>query len=57
MRRMKAAVLEAPKRLVLKDVPVPSPRTDEVLIKVGACGICGRDVRYYFGENPWALHT
>ena len=54
---MKAAVLEAPYRLVLKEVPVPSPKPDEVLIKVGACGICGSDVRYYLGENPWALHT
>jgi len=58
MRRvMKAAVLEAPQKLVLKNVPVPQPRPDEVLIRVRACGICGSDVRYYLGENPWALHT
>jgi len=54
---MKAAVLEAPGRLVLKNVPIPSLNTDEVLVKVRACGICGSDVRYYLGENPWALHT
>ncbi|RLF19371.1 MAG: hypothetical protein DRZ82_06000 [Thermoprotei archaeon] len=56
-KRMKAAVLEAPQRLVLKEVPIPQLKEDEVLVKVGACGICGSDVRYYFGENPWALHT
>jgi len=22
-----------------------------------ACGICGSDVRYFSGENPWSLHT
>lgn len=56
-RRMKAAVLEAPGKLILKEVPIPRLKPDEVLIKVGACGICGSDVRYYLGENPWSLHT
>ena len=28
-----------------------------MIIKVGAAGICGSDVRYFLGENPWALHT
>lgn len=54
---MRAAVLEAPRRLVLKTVRTPKPGRGWVLIRVGACGICGSDVRYYMGENPWALHT
>ncbi len=29
----------------------------DVLIKVEACGICGSDLRYWEGDNPWALHT
>jgi len=28
----------------LKDIPIPVPKADEVLIKVGACGICGSDL-------------
>ena len=28
-----------------------------MIVRVEACGICGSDVRYYKGENPWALHT
>ncbi|GAI52208.1 unnamed protein product, partial [marine sediment metagenome] len=27
------------------------------IIKVRVAGICGSDVRYFLGENPWALHT
>lgn len=54
---MKAVILRRPYELELTQVPVPRPRFNEVLIKVGACGICGSDVRYYMGENPWALHT
>ena len=47
---MKAAVLEAIKRIVVKDVAVPVPRSDEVLIKVKACGMCGTDLKLYNGQ-------
>jgi L-iditol 2-dehydrogenase len=29
----------------------------DVLIKVEACGICGSDIHYLRGNNPWSLHT
>ena len=48
---MKAAVLEAVKKLVVKDIPVPKPKDDEVLIKVNCCGICGTDV-HLVERNP-----
>jgi threonine dehydrogenase-like Zn-dependent dehydrogenase len=50
MRMMKAMVLEAPKKLVYKDVPVPEINEDEVLIKVKYCGICGSDWGSYCGK-------
>ncbi|OGO80181.1 MAG: hypothetical protein A2Y21_03740 [Clostridiales bacterium GWC2_40_7] len=54
---MKAAVLEKPGMLTVKDIPLRTCSNDEVLIKVKSCGICGSDLRYFKGENPWALHT
>lgn len=30
------------------DVPMPRPGPDEVLLRLGAAGICGSDVHYYF---------
>lgn len=54
---MKAAVLKAPKQLVVEDIPVFPLDSNLVLVKVEACGICGSDIRYFNGENPWALHT
>ena len=55
---MKAVVLRGPRDLVLADVPRPKLRDENhVLIRVQACGICGSDLRYWAGENPWALHT
>lgn len=55
---MRAVVLTGPKKLTLMDVPLPALRADsEILVQVKVCGICGSDLRYYAGENPWALHT
>jgi 2-desacetyl-2-hydroxyethyl bacteriochlorophyllide A dehydrogenase len=54
---MKAVVLRGPFRIEMVELPRPAPREDEVLIRVKAVGICGSDVRYFLGENPWALHT
>ncbi len=55
---MKAVVLRTPKNLQLEDVPKPRlSGEDQVLVRVEACGICGSDLRYWAGENPWALHT
>ena len=55
---MRALVLREPRRLELVDVPRPRLTAPEhVLIEVRACGICGSDLRYWAGENPWALHT
>lgn len=39
------------------DVPVPQTPPGTELMRVRACGICGSDLRYFEGENPWAKHT
>jgi len=57
MRTMKAAVLRGKESLEVLDVPIFTPRYDEFLLKVKACGVCGSDIRYFKGENPWSLHT
>ena len=32
---------------ILKDIPIPEPEGDEVLIKVDAVAICGSDIALY----------
>jgi L-iditol 2-dehydrogenase len=55
---VKALVLRKAKAFELVDIPIPELKDDtEVLLRVEACGICGSDLRYWAGENPWALHT
>ncbi|MHA1230840.1 MAG: zinc-dependent alcohol dehydrogenase [Candidatus Helarchaeota archaeon] len=61
-KMMNTVVLEKPYKLSFKKIPLWDldifPNADEmVLLKVGACGVCGSDYRYYRGENPWAQHT
>jgi threonine dehydrogenase-like Zn-dependent dehydrogenase len=43
-------VLEKPRKMTLKEVPVPSVSSDEVLIKIKYCGICGSDWGAYIGK-------
>jgi threonine dehydrogenase-like Zn-dependent dehydrogenase len=55
---MKVILLRRPRQLELVDIPRPRlTEENHVLVQVRACGICGSDLRYYAGENPWALHT
>lgn len=44
---MKEAVLEDKRRFAIAEVPEPVLETDEVLIKVQCCGICGGDLHIF----------
>jgi threonine dehydrogenase-like Zn-dependent dehydrogenase len=48
---MKALILEEYNKLVYKDVPDPEIMTDEVLIRIKACGICGSDIHGLDGST------
>jgi 2-desacetyl-2-hydroxyethyl bacteriochlorophyllide A dehydrogenase len=54
---MKAVVLKGPRDLAVLDVPKMKPGPGQVVVRVSKCGICGSDVRYFHGENPWAKQT
>ena len=54
--------LPEPFKLEIREVDVEKlfgnpPRSDMCIVETKACGICGSDVSYYKGRNPWALHT
>ena len=48
---MKAGVFYSKKDLRIEEIPKPSPKAGEVLIKVKACGICGTDVHIFNGDK------
>src|SRR5512133_1295063 len=48
---MRAMLLEAPgSPLVMRKVPVPQPGEGQVLLRVGACGVCRTDLHIVDGD-------
>ncbi|MCX8162713.1 MAG: zinc-dependent alcohol dehydrogenase family protein [Candidatus Bathyarchaeota archaeon] len=47
---MKAARIYAPLSLRMEDIDQPSIGSEDVLIKVEACGVCGTDIHIYEGK-------
>jgi L-iditol 2-dehydrogenase len=48
---MKAALLVAPQKYEVREVPDPTAPPDGVVLRVGACGVCGSDLRRW-REGP-----
>ncbi len=48
---MKALVYEAPETLAYREMPDPTPRAGEQLIRVQSVGICGSDMHAYLGHD------
>src|ERR1700704_7064201 len=48
---MKALMLSKYRSLEIAEVPTPAVGAGEVLVRVGACGICGSDVHGYDGSS------
>ena len=48
---MDALVWTAPRRMEMQRVPVPRPGAGEILLEVGAVGICGSELSGYLGQN------
>jgi L-iditol 2-dehydrogenase len=49
---MKAAVFYGPNDMRVEERPIPAPAENELLVKVGACAICGSDLRTFrFGAG------
>lgn len=49
---MKAILLDHVEQMGIRDVEIPVPKEDEVLIKVKAAGLCGSDFHIYHGTYP-----
>lgn len=49
---MRAVVIEEPGTIAVQDVPEPEVEPGDVLVRVGACGICGTDLHIADGEFP-----
>lgn len=50
---MKALVLKEPFKFEYNELPEPTPKTGEALLKVRSIGICGSDLHAYRGKQPF----
>jgi L-iditol 2-dehydrogenase len=48
---LKAAVVESPGKIGFVEMPIPSPQSGEVVVRMRACGVCGTDVEKVYGEG------
>lgn len=49
---MKGILLNAVEQMEIREVEIPVPKEDEVLLKVEAAGLCGSDFHIYHGTYP-----
>lgn len=49
---MRAAIIEKPGEIQIGRVDDPTPGSGEIVVQVGACGICGTDLHIADGEFP-----
>lgn len=57
MNTMKAVVVHEPRKATVENVRRPDPGTNDVIVEVGACGLCGTDLKIFEGEylSPYPL--
>jgi 2-desacetyl-2-hydroxyethyl bacteriochlorophyllide A dehydrogenase len=49
---MRAVIIDKPGEIRVGTMPDPTPTPDELIVRVGACGICGTDLHIAQGEFP-----
>ena len=54
---MKACVLHAVGDLRFEEVDTPKSKPGEVLLRIGACGVCGSDIPRVFDKGPYSFPT
>jgi 2-desacetyl-2-hydroxyethyl bacteriochlorophyllide A dehydrogenase len=53
---MRQAIMTSPCVIQFRDVPVPTPGPDEVLLRIQRIGICGSDIHVYHGKHPFTSY-
>ncbi len=49
-------VMTAPGVIEFRDIPIPSIKDDEVLVRIKRIGVCGSDIHVYHGKHPFTKY-
>lgn len=55
-KMMKQQVMTAPGEIMFREIPVPQPGPDQVLVKIKKIGVCGSDIHVYHGTHPFTSY-
>ncbi len=55
-KKMLQQVMTAPGEISFREVPVPKPGPDQVLVKIKKIGVCGSDIHVYHGTHPYTSY-
>jgi len=53
---MLQAIMVNPGKIEFREIPLPQPEPDEVLMQVKRIGICGSDIHVYHGLHPYTSY-
>ena len=53
---MKQQVMTEPGKIMFREIPVPVPGPDQVLVKIKRIGICGSDIHVNHGTHPYTSY-
>ena len=54
--KMMQQVMTAPGQIIFREVPIPEPEQNQVLVRIQMIGICGSDIHVYHGEHPFTAY-
>ena len=55
-KMMVQQIMTEPGKIAFREVPVPEPGPDQVLVKIKKIGICGSDIHVYHGTHPYTSY-
>jgi len=53
---MRAVIIDEPGTMHVGDWSAPECKDDEIVVEVGAAGLCAGDMYFYLGKNPYAKY-
>lgn len=54
--KMIQELMTAPKEIIFREVDIPTPGPDQVLVKIKRIGVCGSDIHVYHGMHPYTKY-
>ena len=49
-------VMTEPGKITFREIPIPKPGPDQVLVKIKKIGVCGSDIHVFHGTHPYTSY-